>query len=54
MPIEWGIIFLGTIAASAYFSYKSGFSAGTEFGVDTLLTDLESRGIIELEVTEED
>lgn len=54
MPFEWGIIFLGTIAASAYFSYRSGFKSGAEFGVDTVLHDLEAKGIIELEATEEE
>ena len=54
MPIEWSIIFLGTIAASAYFSYKSGFKSGAEFGVDTLLQDLEAKGIIELEIKEDE
>jgi len=54
MPIEWGIIFLGTIAASAYFSYKSGYREGAADGVDTLLQSLEEQGIIEVERVEEE
>ncbi len=52
MPIEWGIIFLGTIAASAYFSYKSGYREGAADGVDTLLHSLAAQGIIEIEEAE--
>ena len=54
MPIEWGIIFLGTIAAAAYFSYKSGYREGAADGVDTLLHSLAAQGIIEIEEAEDE
>jgi len=49
MPIEWSIIFLGTIAASAYFSFLAGRKSGIEEGVDTILHSLAAQGVIELE-----
>ena len=54
MPFEWSIIFLATIAASAYFSYKAGYKSGTEFGVDTILHHLADQGVIELEEADQD
>jgi len=54
MPIEWGIIFLGTIAASAYFSFLAGRKSGIEEGVDTILQSLAAQGVIELEEVEPD
>lgn len=53
MPIEWTIIFLGTIAASVYFSYRNGYDAGIEEGVRSTLQNLEKDGVIEL-IREED
>jgi hypothetical protein len=54
MPIEWGIIFLGTIAASAYFSFKAGYKSGAEFGVETVLETLAENGVIELEEVDQE
>lgn len=46
MPIEWAIIFLGTIAASVYFSYQSGIKEGVELATVLTLTKLEDDGLI--------
>jgi len=49
MPIEWGIIFLGTIAAAAYFSYQSGHQKGIRDGIESTLDQLAAQGVIEFE-----
>jgi hypothetical protein len=54
MPIEWGIIFTGTVFMAAYFSYRAGHRAGMDDGIDSTLTSLEAQGIIELEREPED
>jgi len=46
MPIEWAIIFMGTIAASVYFSYQSGIKEGVELATVLTLTKLEDEGLI--------
>ena len=46
MPIEWAIIFLGTIAASVYFSYNSGLRKGVEDATVLTLSHLEGEGLI--------
>lgn len=46
MPIEWAIIFLGTIAASVYFSYQSGIKEGVELATVLTLSKLEDEGLI--------
>lgn len=54
MTVEWQIIFLMVIFASAYFSYKSGFNAGHIDGIESALNQLEAQGVIELEELPED
>ena len=49
MSVEWQIIFLATIAASAYFSYRTGFDHGIHRGIETTLDQLEAQGVIEIE-----
>jgi len=46
MPIEWVIIFLGTIVAAVYFSYNSGMKEGVEQATVLTLAQLESQGLI--------
>lgn len=46
MPIEWAIIFFGTIAASAYFSYQEGMKKGIEEATVLTLANLEGQGLI--------
>jgi len=46
MPLEWAIIFLGTIIASVYFSYSSGLKAGVTTATILTLEQLESAGLI--------
>lgn len=46
MPIEWAIIFFGTIAASVYFSYQSGVKEGVETATVLTLAQLEGQGLI--------
>lgn len=53
MTFEWGIIFLGSFAACAYFSYNTGFKEGSNFGMETVLQNLHDKGLIELDETEE-
>jgi|MDTC01.3.fsa_nt_gb hypothetical protein len=56
MTIEWGIIFMGSFAACAYFSYNYGFKDGSSFGMTSILDQLHEKGLIELddETEEED
>jgi hypothetical protein len=49
MSIEWQIIFLATIAASAYFSYQTGHKHGISDGIESCLDQLAAQGVIELE-----
>lgn len=49
MPMEWVIIFLGTIAMSVYFSWKSGFNTGVVEATEFTLTRLEEMGLINVE-----
>lgn len=46
MPVEWAIIFLGSIIACAYFSYQSGQKNGIELATILTLEKLESEGLI--------
>jgi uncharacterized protein YjiK len=46
MPIEWAIIFLGTIVAAVYFSYNSGMKYGVQTATLLTLAKLESEGLI--------
>lgn len=49
MPVEWMIIFMGTIAACAYFSYQRGVSVGQENAVDSVLYTLSAARIIDMD-----
>jgi len=49
MSFEWGILFLGTIAAASFFSYRSGYKEGAEFGMETIIHNLAEKGIIDLD-----
>ena len=46
MPIEWAIIFFGTIAACVYFSYNEGMKKGVEEATLLTLAQLETQGLI--------
>ena len=46
MPIEWAIIFMGTIAACVYFSYDAGMRKGVEEATLLTLAQLETQGLI--------
>jgi uncharacterized protein YjiK len=46
MPIEWAIIFIGTIVAAVYFSYNSGIKYGVQTATLLTLAKLESEGLI--------
>ena len=46
MPIEWAIIFFGTIIAAVYFSYNSGMKFGVETATILTLAKLEEEGLI--------
>jgi hypothetical protein len=46
MPIEWAIIFMGTIASCVYFSYQSGITKGVELATVLTLSKLEDEGLI--------
>jgi hypothetical protein len=46
MPIEWAIVFLGTIVAAVYFSYNSGLKEGVTTATILTLETLESDGLI--------
>ena len=46
MPIEWAIIFLGTIAGCVYFSYQAGIKEGVEVATQLTLVHLEGEGLI--------
>ena len=46
MPLEWAIIFLGTIVAAVYFSYNSGLKEGVMQATILTLQTLESDGLI--------
>lgn len=48
MPIEWSIIFLGTIAGCVYFSWMAGFKRGIEEATVLTIAQLESTGIIKI------
>jgi hypothetical protein len=49
MPIEWAIIFLGTIVACVYFSYQSGLKEGVVVATELTLAHLEQSKIIEFD-----
>lgn len=49
MSIEWMIIFSGTIAACAYFSYNAGLDRGTVDAVDSVLNTLSSANLIDVD-----
>ena len=46
MPIEWALIFIGTIIACVYFSYNSGMKHGVETATILTLSHLEDKGLI--------
>ena len=46
MPIEWAIIFIGTIAAAVYFSYNAGLKQGVTDATLLTLSRLEDQGLI--------
>lgn len=46
MPIEWAIIFIGTVFAAVYFSYNSGMKSGVETATVLTLARLEAEGLI--------
>lgn len=46
MPIEWAILFLGTIVACVYFSYNSGLKHGVTEATLLTLEHLTSEGLI--------
>lgn len=46
MPIEWAIIFFGTIIAAVFFSYNSGVKAGVTDATILTLARLEEEGLI--------
>lgn len=48
MPIEWSIIFLGTIASCVYFSYQQGLKEGVIVATELTLTQLEAQGLIHI------
>jgi len=48
MPIEWMMIFVGTIFAAVYFSYNSGVRFGIETATVLTLAKLEQEGLIHL------
>lgn len=49
MPIEWAIIFLGTIVACVYFSYQSGLKEGVTIATELTLAHLEQIKIIKFD-----
>lgn len=49
MPLEWAIIFLGTIAAAVYFSYNAGLKEGVTEATFLTLAQLESQNIIKFD-----
>jgi hypothetical protein len=49
MPLEWAIIFLGTIAAAVYFSYNAGLKEGVTEATLLTLAQLESQNIIKFD-----
>lgn len=49
MPLEWTIIFLGTISACVYFSWNSGFKRGVTEATELTLAQLELQKIIKIE-----
>jgi len=53
MSFEWGIIFLGSFACCAYFSYNYGFKDGSTYGMESILQNLHDKGLIELDETDE-
>lgn len=46
MPIEWAVLFLGTIVACVYFSYNSGLKQGVTDATVLTLAHLEAEGLI--------
>lgn len=46
MPLEWAIIFFGTIVACVYFSYNAGLREGVETATVLTLAQLEGQGLI--------
>lgn len=46
MPLEWALIFMGTIVACVYFSYNSGLRTGIEDATVLTLAKLEGDGLI--------
>lgn len=46
MPIEWAIVFFGTIIACVYFSYNSGMKHGVQTATLLTLSHLENQGLI--------
>lgn len=50
MPIEWAIIFLGTISASVYFSYNEGLKTGVAEATILTLSQLEDQGLIHFDI----
>ena len=50
MPIEWAVIFLGTIAACVYFSYNAGLKTGVTEATILTLAQLEDQGLIHFDV----
>jgi hypothetical protein len=50
----WTIVAIMFTFIVSYFSYKSGYNAGVERGVESTLDQLEAQGVIELEQDPED
>jgi len=46
MPIEWAVVFLGTIIACVYFSYNAGRKQGISDATLLTLATLEIEGLI--------
>ena len=49
MSIEWMIIFMGTIAACAYFSYNAGADSAVEGTVESVLNTLAQADLIDVD-----
>jgi hypothetical protein len=45
-------IFLATIAAASFFSYRSGYGQGVVEGVDSCLEQLQEQGILKIDDSE--
>jgi len=50
----WTLVAIMFTFIVAYFSYKAGYDAGVERGVESTLDQLEAQGVIQLEQDPED